>query len=50
MIMGVTYMFNIFIKLRGFIFHDIHQKNEEGVRAIDLFSLYVCFPNTDQYQ
>ena len=30
-------------ELRGFIFHDIHQKDEEGVRAIDFFSLYVLF-------
>ena len=30
-------------ELRGFIFHDIHQKDEEGVRAIDFFSLCVLF-------
>ena len=30
-------------ELRGFIFLDIHQKDEEGVRAIDFFSLYVLF-------
>ena len=32
-------------ELRGFIFHAIHKKNKEEVRAIDLFSLYVLFSN-----